>query len=71
MDTMIADTVILTEMARRLGTTITGVSELVKMIGIEPHRVPLNGNAKGLDPRAVRAINRALEAGREEYAACA
>jgi hypothetical protein len=54
-----------TDTAARLGTDLRTVRGLVVLLGLPTHPVPRNGNAKGLDARAVAALEAAIAAGRE------
>lgn len=52
------------EAARHLGVHRATIRDLVRAHGIEPKRVALNGNAKGLDARDLSVLARALNRSR-------
>jgi len=54
------DLVTFGELATLIKVNPTTISDIVRCKGIKPKRVPRNGNAKGLDPPAVKVIRDAL-----------
>ena len=54
------ETVSFAEAARRLGVLRQTVSDLVRVHELPTHKIPVNGQARGLDEKAMKKLRRLL-----------
>jgi DNA-binding MurR/RpiR family transcriptional regulator len=57
-----------TELGAELGLDPRTVARFAEALGVQPKRHPHNGLAKGLDRKDVKAIRKAVQAGKQELA---